>query len=168
MPYYRVPRLGAELKVGDTIDFLGQLKTITHFEPHNGLTLEGIHFPARVAMAGDGWGITVFDDENYTVLNVQTPHQRATCQCDRCRLWRTFLASSEHWCANWASWRLPSPLVQARALLLTDSADRLVPLGTARRLATTLSNARLHPAEGAGHHLPSEPWTPLPMRSWPP
>jgi hypothetical protein len=89
VPYfYRMKRPGNELKVGDTIDCLGQLHTITHFEPHNGLTLEGIHFPARVSMAGDDWGITVFDDENYTVLDVQTPHERATCPCDRCGLWR--------------------------------------------------------------------------------
>jgi hypothetical protein len=92
VPYsYRVQRLGKELQVGDTVDFLGHLHTITHFGPHNGLTVEGKHYPARVARDASDWGMTVFDDEDVTVLDVQTPHERATCRCPRCRLWRTVI-----------------------------------------------------------------------------
>ena len=47
-----------------------------------------------------------------------------------------------------------TPLVQAPVLLLTDPADRLVPLGTARQLATALPSAQLRLVEGTGHHLP--------------
>ncbi len=39
-------------------------------------------------------------------------------------------------------------------LVLADPADRLVPVTTARRLATALPDARLQLVEGAGHHLP--------------
>lgn len=89
MPYYyRVQRLGRELRVGDSIDFLGHLYAITHFEPHPGLTEGGEHHPGRVAVVDAGWGITVLDDEDVTALDSQTEHDRPTCPCDRCRLWR--------------------------------------------------------------------------------
>jgi hypothetical protein len=39
-------------------------------------------------------------------------------------------------------------------LLLTDPADKLVPLRAARQLAATLPDARLQLVEGAGHQLP--------------
>ena len=39
-------------------------------------------------------------------------------------------------------------------LLLADPDDTQVPVGTARRLAQTLPDARLQLVQGAGHHLP--------------
>ena len=45
-------------------------------------------------------------------------------------------------------------LVPIAALLLTDPKDTLVPVGTARRLAEALPDARLQLVEGVGHHLP--------------
>lgn len=63
-------KTGADLAVGDVLEFLGKYHTITHFETHPGLTMpSGIHFPARVACSGD-WKITVFDDEEETVYNL--------------------------------------------------------------------------------------------------
>ena len=44
--------------------------------------------------------------------------------------------------------------VQAPVLLLADPEDTQVPVGTARRLAQTLPDARLQLVQGAGHHLP--------------
>jgi pimeloyl-ACP methyl ester carboxylesterase len=46
------------------------------------------------------------------------------------------------------------PAVQAPVLPLADPDDTQVPVGTARRLAQTLPNARLQLVQGAGHHLP--------------
>jgi pimeloyl-ACP methyl ester carboxylesterase len=39
-------------------------------------------------------------------------------------------------------------------LLLADPDDPQVPVGTARRLAHTLPDARLQLVQGTGHHLP--------------
>jgi 3-oxoadipate enol-lactonase len=73
---------------------------------------------------------------------------------DRGRLWRTFLAEQRALVRELDQLVAAIPLAQVPVLLLADPADRLVPLGTARQLATTLPDAQLHLAEGAGHHLP--------------
>jgi len=73
---------------------------------------------------------------------------------DRGRLWRTFLAEQRALVRELGQLAAAIPLVQAHALLLADPADRMVPLSTARQLATTLPSARLQLVEGAGHHLP--------------
>jgi pimeloyl-ACP methyl ester carboxylesterase len=70
------------------------------------------------------------------------------------RLWRTFLAEQRALVRELGQLAAAVPLVQAPVLLLTDPTDRLVPLGTAWQLATTLSSARLQLVEDAGHHLP--------------
>ena len=73
---------------------------------------------------------------------------------DRGRLWRTFLAEQRALVRELDQLAAAIPLVQAPVLLLTDPTDKLVPLGTARQLATTLPSARLQLVEDAGHHLP--------------
>jgi pimeloyl-ACP methyl ester carboxylesterase len=73
---------------------------------------------------------------------------------DRGRLWRTFLTEQRALVRELGQLSAAVPLVQAPVLLLADPADRLVPLRTARQLATTLPDARLRLVEGAGHHLP--------------
>jgi pimeloyl-ACP methyl ester carboxylesterase len=70
------------------------------------------------------------------------------------RLWRTFLAEQRALVRELRQLVAIVPLVQVPVLLLTDPADRLVPLGTARHLTMTLPDARLQLIEGAGHHLP--------------
>src|ERR1700678_3802935 len=46
------------------------------------------------------------------------------------------------------------PSVQAPVLLLADPRDTLVPVGTARRLARALPDARLQLVQDTGPHLP--------------
>jgi pimeloyl-ACP methyl ester carboxylesterase len=70
------------------------------------------------------------------------------------RLWRTFLAEQRALVRELGQLAAAVPLLQAPVLLLTDPADRLVPLGTARQLRKTLPDARLQLVEGTGHHLP--------------
>jgi pimeloyl-ACP methyl ester carboxylesterase len=70
------------------------------------------------------------------------------------RLWRTFLAEQRALVRELGQLAAAVPLLQAPVLLLTDPADRLVPVGTARQLRKTLPDARLQLVEGAGHHLP--------------
>jgi pimeloyl-ACP methyl ester carboxylesterase len=73
---------------------------------------------------------------------------------DRGRLWRTFLAEQRALVHELGQLMAAVPLVRAPVLLLTDPADRLVPVGTARHLTKALPDARLQLVEGAGHHLP--------------
>jgi pimeloyl-ACP methyl ester carboxylesterase len=73
---------------------------------------------------------------------------------DRGRVWRTFLAEQRALVRELDELAAVVPEVQAPVLLLADPADRLVPLHTARQLATTLPDARLRLVEGTGHHLP--------------
>ncbi len=73
---------------------------------------------------------------------------------DRGRLWRTFLAEQRALVRELGQLAAAVPSVHVPVLLLADPADRLVPVGTARQLATTLPDARLQLIEGAGHHLP--------------
>jgi 3-oxoadipate enol-lactonase len=44
--------------------------------------------------------------------------------------------------------------VEVPVLVLADPRDRLIPVGTARRLARSLPDARLQLISGVGHHLP--------------
>jgi hypothetical protein len=60
---------GRDLKVGDSILFLGRLYEVTHFEPHPGVPWDGIVYPARVACSGGRWGITVEDGDELTILD---------------------------------------------------------------------------------------------------
>ncbi len=73
---------------------------------------------------------------------------------ERGRLWRTFLAEQRALVRELGQLVAAVPSVQAPVLLLTDPADRLVPVSTARRLTKTLPDARLQLVDGAGHHLP--------------
>jgi pimeloyl-ACP methyl ester carboxylesterase len=73
---------------------------------------------------------------------------------DHGRLWRTFLAEQRALVHELSEVVAAIPLVQAPVLLLTDPADRLVPLGTGHQLAKILPGARLQLVEGTGHQLP--------------
>jgi pimeloyl-ACP methyl ester carboxylesterase len=89
-----------------------------------------------------------------------TPGEHVTWQIwahasrDRGRLWRTFLAEQRVLPRELGQLTAAVPLVQAPALLLTDPADRLVPVATARQLMKALPDARLQLVESAGHQLP--------------
>jgi hypothetical protein len=63
-----VEKLGRELRVGDVLLTSCGEKTITHFEPHPGLTQNGQFHSARIAKSGAEWGMTVFDDEVVKVV----------------------------------------------------------------------------------------------------
>jgi hypothetical protein len=67
---------GRDLKVGDSILFLGRLYEVTHFEPHPGVPWQGTVYPARVACS-DRWDITVEDDDLVTVLDTSPDLDRA-------------------------------------------------------------------------------------------
>jgi 3-oxoadipate enol-lactonase len=69
-------------------------------------------------------------------------------------LWRTFLAEQRVLVRELDELVTSIPSVKAPVLLLADPKDMLVPVGTARRLAEALPDARLQLVEGAGHHLP--------------
>jgi pimeloyl-ACP methyl ester carboxylesterase/uncharacterized membrane protein YbhN (UPF0104 family) len=69
-------------------------------------------------------------------------------------LWRTFLAEQRALVRELDELVTSVPSVKAPVLLLADPKDTLVPVGTARRLAEALPDARLQLVEGAGHHLP--------------
>ncbi len=70
--------LGRDLKVGDEVAFLGQFKKVTGFEPHPGLDGR----PARIAESedewtGNTWGMTVFDDDDLTIVDTTPDPQKA-------------------------------------------------------------------------------------------
>jgi pimeloyl-ACP methyl ester carboxylesterase len=69
-------------------------------------------------------------------------------------LWRTFLTEQRALLRELGELESAIPAVQAPVLLLADPDDTQVPVGTARRLAQTLPDARLQLVQGAGHHLP--------------
>jgi pimeloyl-ACP methyl ester carboxylesterase/uncharacterized membrane protein YbhN (UPF0104 family) len=69
-------------------------------------------------------------------------------------LWRTFLAEQRALVREIDELVTSVPSVKAPVLLLADPKDMLIPVGTARRLAEALPDARLQLVEGAGHHLP--------------
>jgi pimeloyl-ACP methyl ester carboxylesterase len=69
-------------------------------------------------------------------------------------LWRTFLTEQRALLRELGQLESAIPAVQAPVLLLADPEDTQVPVGTARRLAQTLPDARLQLVQGAGHHLP--------------
>jgi len=69
-------------------------------------------------------------------------------------LWRTFLAEQRALVRELDELVTSVPSVKAPVLLLTDPKNTLVPVGTARRLAEALPDARLQLVEGVGHHLP--------------
>ncbi len=73
---------------------------------------------------------------------------------ERGRLWRTFLAEQRALLREMGQLVASLPLVKAPVLLLADPADKLVPVGTACQLASSLRSARLQLVEGAGHQLP--------------
>ena len=64
------------------------------------------------------------------------------------QLWRTFLAEQR---ALMRELESAVGSVRAPVLLLADPEDAQVPVGTARRLAQALPDARLQLVEGAGH-----------------
>ncbi len=69
-------------------------------------------------------------------------------------LWRTFLTEQRALLRELGELESAIPSIQAPVLLLADPDDTQVPVGTARRLAQTLPDARLQLVQGAGHHLP--------------
>jgi len=69
-------------------------------------------------------------------------------------LWRTFLTEQRALLRELGELESAIPSVQAPVLLLADPEDTLVSVGTARRLAQILPDARLQLVQGAGHHLP--------------
>ena len=69
-------------------------------------------------------------------------------------LWRTFLAEQRALVRELDELVASGLSVKMPVLLLADPKDRLVPLGTALRLAGALPDAHLRLVEGAGHHLP--------------
>ena len=72
----------------------------------------------------------------------------------RGRLWRTFLVEQRALLRELGELERAIGSVQAPVLLLADPRDTLVPIGTARRLAHALPDARLQLVHGVGHHLP--------------
>jgi pimeloyl-ACP methyl ester carboxylesterase len=69
-------------------------------------------------------------------------------------LWRTFLTEQRALLRELGELESAIPAIQTPVLLLADPDDTQVPVGTARRLAQTLPDARLQLVQGAGHHLP--------------
>src|SRR5580700_10208688 len=69
-------------------------------------------------------------------------------------LWRTFLTEQRALLRELGELERAVSSVQAPVVLLADPRDTLVPVGTARRLAKALPQARLQFVEDAGHHLP--------------
>ena len=69
-------------------------------------------------------------------------------------LWRTFLTEQRALVRELDELVTSVPSVKAPVLLLADPKDTLVPVGTARRLAEALPDARLQLVGDAGHHLP--------------
>jgi pimeloyl-ACP methyl ester carboxylesterase len=69
-------------------------------------------------------------------------------------LWRTFLTEQRALLRELGELERAVTSIQAPVLLLADPQDRLVPVGTARRLARALPDARLQFVQGPGHHLP--------------
>lgn len=69
-------------------------------------------------------------------------------------LWRSFLAEQRALLRELDELVSAVPSVRSPVLLLADPRDTMVPVGTARLLAETLPDARLHLVEGGGHHLP--------------
>jgi len=74
--------------------------------------------------------------------------------CQHRPLWRTFLTEQRALLRELGELESAIPSMRAPVLLLADPEDTQVPLGTARRLAHTLPDARLQLLHGAGHHLP--------------
>jgi 3-oxoadipate enol-lactonase len=70
------------------------------------------------------------------------------------QLWRTFLTEQRSLLRELGELESAVPSVRAPVLLLADPQDAQVPVGTTRRLAQTLPDARLQFVQGAGHHLP--------------
>jgi pimeloyl-ACP methyl ester carboxylesterase/uncharacterized membrane protein YbhN (UPF0104 family) len=69
-------------------------------------------------------------------------------------LWRTFLTEQRALLRELGELERAVTSIQAPVLLLADPQDTLVPVGTARRLARALPDARLQLVQGPGHHLP--------------
>jgi pimeloyl-ACP methyl ester carboxylesterase len=69
-------------------------------------------------------------------------------------LWRTFLTEQRALLRELGELERAVTSVQAPVLLLADPRDTLVPVGTARRLARALPDARLQLVQDTGHHLP--------------
>jgi pimeloyl-ACP methyl ester carboxylesterase len=69
-------------------------------------------------------------------------------------LWRTFLAEQRALLRELGELEAAAESIRVPVLLIADPADRVVPVKTSRRLAETLSDARLMLVEGTGHHLP--------------
>lgn len=60
-----VTKFGADLAVGDRVQFLTGWREITGFKPHPGLDDKGKHLSARIAVGDRGWEMTVFDEDEY-------------------------------------------------------------------------------------------------------
>jgi pimeloyl-ACP methyl ester carboxylesterase len=69
-------------------------------------------------------------------------------------LWRTFLAEQKALVREAGTLAGLAAAVRVPALIVADPRDSLVPLRTAVALSSALQYARLHPIDGAGHHLP--------------
>jgi pimeloyl-ACP methyl ester carboxylesterase len=69
-------------------------------------------------------------------------------------LWRTFLTEQRALLRELGELERAVSSVRAPVLLLADPRDTMVPVGTARRLARALPDARLLLVQDAGHHLP--------------
>jgi len=103
---------------------------------------------ARLAVARRRAGRSLRQDEH---VNWQVWGHKDNA---RGALWRTFLAEQRAMLAELDELERALPKIEVPALVLADPQDRLVPLGTARRLTQLLPNARLQLINGAGHHLP--------------
>lgn len=69
-------------------------------------------------------------------------------------LWRTFLTEQRALMHEAAGLAEAARSASMPALILSDRHDPMVPFRTAEALAGLLPDARLHPMQGAGHHLP--------------
>jgi uncharacterized protein (TIRG00374 family) len=68
--------------------------------------------------------------------------------------WRAFLTEQRALLSELAELESALPSIEVPVLLLADPADQIVPIMTARRLASELPDARLRLISDAGHHLP--------------
>jgi pimeloyl-ACP methyl ester carboxylesterase len=103
---------------------------------------------ARLAVARRRAGRSLRPDEH---VNWQVWGHKHDARGD---LWRTFLAEQRALLRELDALERALPSVKAPVLVVADPRDTVVPVGTARRLAQSLPDARLQLVDGAGHHLP--------------
>jgi pimeloyl-ACP methyl ester carboxylesterase len=73
---------------------------------------------------------------------------------DHGAMWRTFLAEQRELVGNLGALNARLEHVAAPAVIVTDPADKMIPVATARALHARLGHSRLVLVSGGGHQLP--------------